>query len=181
MIKLKMSIFVVLLFLLPVLLFAHKNDCPYSLEDFDIDLDEETIEIKSDLMPGTIVRIDEDYQLFINKKQVRLNKLEQLIVASYYDQATSLLNNAKKVGMESGKFALKTIVKLAGNGLVAILTSLFGEEEGQQHFNRTEKEIEAQADEIEALAEKLEKQAKELENLHCRLFTEVKVLHQLVE
>lgn len=181
MINLKTVTSIFLLILLPTLLSAHKSKCPYSLEDFDIDLDEETIKIKSDLMPGTVIRINEDYQLFINDSPISLNKEEQRILISYYNQATSLLNNAKKVGMESGKFAINTIVKLAGSGLMAVLTDLFGEEDGKKHFTRTEEEIEAQADEIEALAEKLEKQTKELEDLHCRLFTEVEVLRQLVE
>lgn len=177
----KFKNFLFLFVLLPTLLFAHKNECPYSLEDFDIDLDEETVVIKSDLMPGTVVRINEDYQLFIDDSQINLTKSEQMLVAGYYNHVTSLLNNAKKVGMESGKFAIKTITKLAANGLVAVLSSLFGEKDGEKDFERTEEEIKQHAAEIEALAEKLEKQAKELEELHCRLFTEVKALHQLIE
>ena len=169
----------VLLFL-PVLLFAYKGDCPFALDKFDLDLDEESIVLKSDLMPGTVVRIDEDYRLFINDEPVSLTEEEEHLVALYYEQAMSLVLNAKKIGIESAKFALETVAKAGAQGIYAAIVCLFDNEKAETHLKKVEQEIELKARDIEERAKKVEKLAKKLEALHCRLFYEVEALRNLI-
>ncbi len=176
------ALFLIIIFL-PLFLLAHDKDCTASIDNFDIDFEYDTLILEYEEMPNTIIRITDDYKLFINGAPVELNEEQADLVKDYYLQMEDITSIASKLGYEGSKIGINGL-KLGAKSIIGIFKLLSDDYDSDDLERDLEKDKEVlvkNAQRLKKQGKKLKAMAEELKNLHCRLFTEVKELNALIE
>ncbi len=157
---------------------AHQSSRSFNLENYELNFRQQTL-VLTPHFKGPVIKIDQNFCLFIDDQPVELTRQEQQLVKLYYQQAQTLINEAKKLGLESGKFAICEVAPFTAKVVLSLVFQLLGDETAKKSLKGAQTAIEEKAEQLEKQGARLEKIAKKLEKLHYRLFTEVKVLNRM--
>jgi len=140
----------------------YHRDCdedPFRGDDISVDIDDGVIIIECEDYDD-IVEIDEDYQLFINGREIKTDSKEKRLLRNYYHQFEDITEYAMEIGAEGARIG----VKGASLGLKAVanLVKLVLEDYDSDDLER---DMEKEADKIEKAAKRLEKKAEKLEDV----------------
>jgi len=127
------------------------------------------------------VVITEDYDLFVNDEQVRLDREQQALVREYHELTYEIVDDAKlmakegiKIGLKGAKLGLKAV-----GGVLKMLMTSYDEDEFEADMEREGEKIEAMGEVLEAKGEVIEKKAERLEEVGEELIEEIPELREL--
>lgn len=127
------------------------------------------------------VVITEDYELFVNDRQVRLDREQQALVREYHELTYEIVGEAKvmakegvKIGLKGAKLGLKAI-----GGVLKMLMTSYDEDEFEADMEREGEKLEAMGEVLEAKGELIEKKADRLEEVHDELIEDIPELREL--
>lgn len=111
------------------------------------------------------IEITEEYDLYINRRRVKLSGKQRNLTKSYYHQTMRIIDKAKdigwegaKVGVEGAKLGIKAIA-----GVIRLLSPDYDTDDFERDMDRESRKIEEKAKRLEEKAEGIEEMADELE------------------
>lgn len=129
--------------------------------DFNLKIDDGTVIIKQDNgRDEDVVEITEDYELFINDREVRLTPEQRRYVKDFHGQVFDIIDEGKALGLEGAKLGLGG-VEVAFTALAGVV-KMIGPDYDEDDLER---EVEAKADILEAKADILEERADAIEDM----------------
>lgn len=178
----KFLIFLVVIFLTTYSAQAHNSRCRSLNKNLSINFKGDTLVIKPAGKKDQIL-ITNDYRLFLNGNEIKLNKDQQDLVRDYYEQvrfitatALKLIPRGAEIGIDGAKLGLKAILHT-----VLTLDKNYDEEQGEKKLEESERALERKASDLEKKGKNLEKIGDELEALQCQLFHQIKELHPFLQ
>lgn len=144
-------------------------------ENVEVDFENGTIVLTCKYDDSEFVEITEDHDLYVNGRQVKLDRSQRRLVADYYERFTIVIEYAKEIGFEGAKIGIKgTKVGLrALVGVMKVLLSDYESDELEEDLEEEAEDLEELAADLEDKAEDLEHQAESLEDLHHEMRDEI--------
>lgn len=144
--------------------FKMRTSKAYLLNQCDVEFEEGKLTLEKRGRHGLTMEITEEYELFVDGRQIELDENQQRLVKDTYDQTSKLVKHAKLIGLEGARIGLDGAylgVKAVGK-VFKMMFSSYDEDD-------LEREIEAEAEEIERRADRLEYKAEKIEALVIEL------------
>lgn len=120
---------------------------------------------------GDRIRVDEDFRLYINRKEVKLDKKERRLLKRYvlmHDDVIEYGIDIGKAGAKIGVEGAKVGIAAAGMALKMVFEG-GDDEDFEERIERMTKRIERKAERLEEDAELIEDAVEEIAELSCEL------------
>ena len=150
-------------------------------EDIEVDFENGTIVLTCKYDDSEFIEITEDHDLYINGRQIRLDRSQRRLVAEYYDRFTAVIEYAKEIGLEGAKIGIAG-TKVGLKALVGVMKVLFSDYESdelEEDIEEESEDLEEMAADLEEKAEDLERLADSLEELHDEIRDEIPEIGEL--
>ncbi len=154
--------------------FGHCNN-------MNIDIEDDEIYITHSGRKSGAIRITENYELYVNGKQVQTNDKQRRLLEEFYDSAIELKKYAAvigakgaAIGIEGAKIGLSAI-----GGIFKLILPGYDSDDLERDMERKTKGIEYKASLLEKEAEALEHIAYEIEDIADELKDEIPELDKL--
>ena len=127
------------------------------------------------------VVIDDDYELFINRRHIETNANQKVLLTDFYQQVVVIKREAKRIGWEGAKIG----VEGAKLGLYAVgcvfklLSPNYDSDDLERDVEFEAEKIEKKAEELEKQAEIIEKMVEDLDDMAYELKEEIPELQKL--
>ena len=109
---------------------------------------------------GWEVEINEDYELYVDGRKVKLDRSQRKLVRRYYRDYEAIEEMAEELGREAAKVGAAG-AKIGVAAVVTVARTFLDDDD----FDDIDIDIDVDTDEIERLAKKLEKKAEKIEDL----------------
>ena len=154
-----------------------KDNYTYVIGDNEIgELGDIDIEIED----GSVI-LTEDYELYVNDRQVNLTPEQQELVEEFHVLVFEMVDEAKYIGWEGAKVGVsgaKLGMKAIGRLFKMIFTN-YDEDDFERDMERDAELLEIKAEKLEDKARVIERKARDLEDITDVLFDEVPELRKL--
>ena len=127
------------------------------------------------------MEITEEYELFVNDRQVKLDADQQKLVEEFHVLAIDIVDHGKNLGWEGAKIGVsgaKLGMKAIGRVFKMLFTS-YDEDDFERDMERDAEALEARAEKLESKAEIIEKMADDLEYVTEEMFDSIPELSEL--
>ena len=149
--------------------------------DIDIELEDGSVILTEEGEVENVVEITEDYELYVNDRQVNLTPEQQDLVEEFHVLVFEMVDEAKYIGWEGAKVGVsgaKLGMKAIGRLFKMIFTS-YDEDDFERDMERDAELLEVKAEKLEDKARIIEKKARDLEDITEELFDDVPELRRL--
>ena len=139
----------------------------WQMDDVEYEIDDRALFLSHDGRKFETIEITEEYELFINDEQIKLDAEQQGLVKDYYDHVMEIVRRAKKIGWEGVRIGLSGAhlgLKAVG-GVVEMIFTSYDEDEFERDMDIAAAKLESQAEKLEEKAEILEDLADEMEDI----------------
>jgi hypothetical protein len=150
----------------------------HNYENINVDMEDNTLIITSNEDDEIVMEITEDYDLYLNGKEINLNAHQQELVKRYYHQWADIIDMAVVVGKKGAKIGIqgaKLGVKAVAN-LFKLIRSDYDTEDYEAEIEAAAEKIEAKAEKLEIEAEVIEELAEELNEIQDELEAEIEAV-----
>jgi len=148
--------------------------------DRDVDFVDGVLVIESD-SGEWVVKIDEDYGLYVNGAEADLDRGDRSLVRRYHRRMEKvhrmireIAADGAEIGVEGAKIGLMAIA-----GLARLVLDDYDSDDLEREIDDDAGDIERLAGRLERKAERLEEEVEELEKLHEKLGRSVRELREL--
>jgi cell division protein ZapA (FtsZ GTPase activity inhibitor) len=150
-------------------------------ENFNIDVEGKTVVINHYGTDGSLVEINEDGDLFIDREKVKTDRQSRELLKDYNQRMRDLISSAEKIGFEAAKVGGKgaDLGLEAVSGILAVMCTDLEMDDLEDHLDKKAKKLEREAEKLEDKAKALEEQAEELEAVHDNLKDRISELDEL--
>lgn len=152
----------------------------FTMDDIEVDLDDDGIILYYEFTDDE-VEITENYKLFVNDDEVKLDSEQRELVKEYHTMVYGIVDEAVQIGIEGGKIGLAGAgmgLKALGGVFKLLLTS-YDEDDLEDEMEREEEKIERRAEELEERAEDLEDKVEDMEDAFDEMFETIPELREL--
>ena len=157
-----------------------QHDVEFS-DDINIDIDDGSVILEEEGGDYNTVEITEEYELFVNDRQVKLDQDQQELVKEFHVLVTDIVSEGKSLGWEGAKIGVSG-AKLGMKAIGRIFKMLFtdyDEDDFERDMERDAEVLEARAEKLEDRAEVIEDMADDLDYVAKELFEAVPELREL--
>ncbi|MFZ5980612.1 MAG: hypothetical protein ACOYVF_08250 [Candidatus Zixiibacteriota bacterium] len=147
----------------------------------NIDIDDGSIFLEEEGGDYNTVEINEEYELFVNDRQVKLDSEQQKLVEEFYVLAMDIVREGKSLGWEGAKIGVsgaKLGMKAVGRIFKMLFTN-YDEDDFERDMERDAEILEAKAEKLEDRAENIEDMADDLKYVTEEMFDIIPELREL--
>jgi len=151
------------------------------IDDINIEIEDGSVILSEESTFENVVEITEDYELYVNDRQVKLTPEQQDLVEEFHVQVFEVVDEAKylgwegaKIGVSGAKLGMKAISRL----FKMVFTS-YDEDDFERDMERDAELLEGKAEKLEDKAKVIEKMADDLKFITEELFDDVPELRRL--
>lgn len=150
-------------------------------ENFNIDVEGNTVVINHYGADGSLVEISENGDLFIDREKVKTDQQSRELLQDYNQMMRELISSAEKIGFEAAKIGGKgaELGLEAVSGILAVMCTDLEMDGLEDKLDKKAEKLEREAYKLETRAKELEEQAEELEAVHDNLKNQIDELDEL--
>ncbi len=161
---------------------VHHGIGNWHLGHMSLDIDDGTIILESTRRRSyDIVEITEDYDLYVNGDEVKLDSDQRKLVKESYDMTFEIIERAKDIGIEGAKIGAEgaKIGLSAIGGLFKMLFTDYDEDDFEEDIEEQAERLEVKAEKLEDWAEDIEDMVEDLEDTFDDMMDEIPELDEL--